>query len=123
MKMFLVSLYQAHAAMCSELAGRTRDAEIQNRWIELAGHWRQKAKACEELSAELPITPPSPPIVLPNIAVTPDVPSAPSLEPIVTQISIQPLAQPPLPSQPIEAYGPAIEDHHWRSLLEDIRGR
>src|SRR4051794_36790528 len=118
--MSLLSLYQAHVAVCSQMAASARDLEIRNRWVELAEYWRQKANECEGLPASAPSSSqPSPQLPLPEIVDAAILPAAPA---IAARDAQQLVPQPPAQSRRLSDSFPAGGDD-WKRLLADIRGR
>ena len=110
--MSLLSVYEAHAAVCSKMAASARDMDIRNRWAELADQWRQKARACEGLPTAPRPSQPS----LPKIADAP-------LLPIAAANKTPEAPVPPLePAKVVESHANA-GDHDWKRLLADIRGK
>ena len=117
--MSLLSVYQAHVAVCSQMAASAKDLEIRNCWVELADQWRQKAKACEGLPTAPPPSQPSP---QPEIGVAPILLSAPT----ISTVDAKPTLQPPAPrfelAKAAESHATG-GDHDWKRLLADIRGK
>ena len=117
--MSLLSVYQAHAAVCSKMAANARDVEIKDRWVELADQWRQKARACEGFPTE---PPPLQPLPQPEIADAP--PGLPRVL-TITSTDVQLMRQPPASWEVAKAGKDHATngDHDWKRLLADIRAK
>jgi hypothetical protein len=117
----LLSVYEAHVAVCSQMAASARDMEIRNRWVELAEHWRQKAMECGGLpAATRSSSQPSPQLLLPEKVQAPILSSAAA----IAARDAQPTPQPPAPAPRTRtSESTATGGDDWKRLLADIRGR
>ena len=130
-EMDLISVYQAHVALCARMAASAGGAELKEQWLGLAEVWRQKAEASAasvEASSEVvspPVAPSRSPVADPTPGVTPILTSHQA--PTTAYKLPVPLHEPTPQDRPSPEtiptnghYDQPIDDS-WMALLAEIR--